>query len=219
MKQVSPPKILLVLAISALLFFSGFGLSTFLLQSQVSETQKLQEDIKTEILGIEVEQDILLQNPCKLSSLNTLSSTLSDVERKISLLKDKSETLVEDVRNIHIILQVKHWQLVQKSVEECDSPYVPVLYFFSDEVCNDCAVQGVILTYIKQNNPNVMIYNFNTDFDFSVIKTLEQIYDISVPVEAPAIVIGNSTYTGLYDSATLLTLISQENRNFNKTVA
>ena len=220
MKNIPFAKGILVLAISSLLFFSGFGLSTFLLKNQVSETQNLQEDIKTDILGLEVEQDLLLQNPCKLSSLNRLSSSLADMESKISLLDTKSSPeIVEDIRKLHIILQIKHWQLVQKSVAECNSPYVPVFYFFSDEVCGDCEIQGLVLSSIKQKYPNVMIYNFNTDLDFSIINTMEQLYDVKGPVETPVIVIGSLTSVGLKDSATLLSLISQENRNFNRTVA
>src|SRR3990172_5813318 len=116
MKNIPFAKGILVLAISSLLFFSGFGLSTFLLKNQVLKTQNLQEDIKTDILGLEVEQDLLLQNPCKLSSLNQLSSSLADMESQISLLDAKSNPkVVEGIRKLHIILQIKHWQLVLTS--------------------------------------------------------------------------------------------------------
>ena len=219
MKHVPPAKLALVLLASTLLFFSGFGLGALLLENQALQAHDIQEDIKTEILGLEVEQSLLLKNPCNLASLNSLGKSLGEVETKISLLDEKSGSPdVLELKKIHAILQIKHWQLIQLSVEECNSSYVPILYFYSNIYCEDCKTQGFVLSYVKGTNPNAMIYSFDSDMDFSVISTLEEIYHISGLVEEPVVIIGDTPHKGLQDSATLISLAIQENPEFRSEI-
>ncbi|MFH0869388.1 MAG: hypothetical protein V1839_04130, partial [archaeon] len=201
---------LIVFGISTLLFASGFLLSDFLSNKKISYVDQALSDISMQTASLETEYALLLENPCTYTGFNKLASGLDELGGKLVFSSDEQSLSAEKINSIkqqYFLLEVKHLLFTKKANRECGANYTTILYFYSDKGdCEICRAQGIVLTNIKQMNPNAMIYSFDTNLDFSLVSTLKEIYRVKT---APTLVVNEKTYEGLLDQRTVLALLKQ----------
>ena len=85
---------------------------------------------------------------------------------------------------------------MKKISVKCNTKPVFVLYFYSSK-CQECEQQGYVLTYLREQYPNLRIYSFDYNLDNPALRTLISLY--KVPAITPSIVIDDEVYSGFMD--------------------
>ena len=131
---------------------------------------------------------------------NILEKSLNDVgnaQAKVDFyMKESSEKSYTELKRDYIISQMRYWLLNKKIKESCPAKHVSVLYFYSNEECDDCGPQGTILSYLKEKlKDRLLIFSLDADFvDEPMINILKETYNIT---ETPSIVIEEEVFNNL----------------------
>jgi len=206
-KAINKKKLIIVAVLSSFIFFTGFIISSELSRSQMSELSNMEEEIKLDVLSLETEYELALDQPCQFIQLETLNKKLDELGTKLSFMEFKvseDDAEFENLKKYYSALEIKHWLFTRKVQEECGSDMIAIAYFYSSKDCADCASQGRVLTYLKTDNPNIMVYSFDLALDFGALNTFKKVYGIN---SAPSMIINDKTYTGLINSEDLSELM------------
>ncbi len=201
-------RMFIALIFTAFIFLLGFYASSTLVESKFESLQRAQNEIQIDTVSLEIESSLLAENPCNLAGLEELGARLGDLGPKLDYMEKQSNKKdFENLKKYYALLEIKHWLAVQKSNRECNSKYVPLLYFYSNSNCESCRAQGPLILEQKEKNPKVMVYSFDVGSDLPAIKILKGNYNITT---VPAIVIGNKKYEGYQGSAELGKALAQQ---------
>jgi len=184
--------------ITAAIFGTAIGISSWIDNSRVNEVRNMQDSISLSILSSETQFNLLKSAACDDLFGSDLSKELGDMSDRLSYLESVGRWQDADVitlKQYYSLLEIKDYILIN-SATQCKNKPVIVLYFYKAN-CTDCDKQGDVLTYIRQHYPgNIRVYSFDYDLDVSAIKTLADIYKIKEPL--PGIVINGKTYSGFH---------------------
>jgi thiol-disulfide isomerase/thioredoxin len=191
-------KYIIVLLITVGIFIVVFGLVNFLNNKKIAHVEDLQRKITADLVATETQFELLKTAPCDLlNNNNVLSRELGDFGQKLDLAETNQGSNDQDViqlKKYYSLLQVKDYLLMEELASKCDTKIDSILYFYRDD-CPDCSKQGFVLTELKKQYPELRIYSFDTDLDFSVIETFSSLYDFGEVY--PAIIVGDTSYQGL----------------------
>lgn len=184
--------------ITAAIFITAIGISSWIDNSRVNEVKDMQDSISLSILSSETQFNLLKSAACDDLFGSDLSKELGDMSDRLSYLESVGRWQDADVialKQYYSILEIKDYILIN-SATQCKNKPVIVLYFYQAN-CPDCDKQGDVLTYIRQHYPgNIRVYSFDYDLNVSAIKTLADIYKIKEPL--PGLVINGKTYSGFH---------------------
>lgn len=190
-------KYIIVLLITTGIFIVVFGLVNFLNNQKIAHVEDLQQKITADLIAVETQFELLKTAPCDLLDDNVLSRELGDFGQKLDAAETNQGSNDSDViqlKKYYSLLQVKDYLLMQELADKCDSEIDSILYFYRDN-CPECTKQGYVLTELKKQYPELRIYSFDTDLDFSVIETFTSLYDFGEVY--PTIIVGDDSYQGL----------------------
>ena len=108
----------------------------------------------------------------------------------IELKKDYTLTL------IHL------WNYLETMKKICGKKdFLSIIYFYSNRNCEECAEQGLILSYLKKKYPsNVMIFALDFDFNLGSLNILKHVYQIK---KLPTLIVDGEKFEGKVDLETL----------------
>ena len=198
MAKVNYSRITAALSITLLIFFSGFVGGYFLTSGKVSQLTELQNEIYTQSLSLDALFDLASENLCDAKGLIPINNQLNELGNKLTIIEEDASRSLEAqlLAEQYIALEVKHFLLINEINQECGKKYSTVLYFFSpDRVeCSNCAAQGALLTEVKKQMPELMIYSFNWNVDSPVIDRLLLDYEVDT---IPTLVINGKKFEGI----------------------
>jgi hypothetical protein len=146
-------------------------------------------------------------------SMDTLSESLEKVVnyRDEGLLNDKEYELLE---RKYLLDNLKYWMFSNKANKKCNKDVVTVLYFYSDEECDVCPNQGVILTYYKKIlQDELLVFPVNIDvLNEPLIDLLEVSYNVS---DLPYVVIDEKGHSGFITKSKMHDLLCATNKSIN----
>ena len=96
--------------------------------------------------------------------------------------------------------------LVKKLDAKCKTKPISILYFYSSD-CKDCDKEGYVLTFLREQYPDLRVYSFDYNLDLSALKTLASIYGVTSNL--PALVIKEKLYSGFQSLETIKSLIPE----------
>lgn len=190
-------KYFIVLLITIGIFVVVFGLVSFLNAKKIAHVDDLQRKITADLIATETQFELLKTAPCDLLDDNVLSRELGDFGGKLDLAETNQGSDDADViqlKKYYSLLQVKDYLLMEELAQKCESEIDSILYFYEDN-CSECTKQGFVLTEFKKRYPEIRIYSFDTDLDFSVIETFTNIYGFGDVY--PTLIINDTPYQGL----------------------
>ena len=168
-----------------LVFSIANGISYYNYKSIVEKNNAVLQDI--------AEVELRLENfLCDNSLLAKSSRNLDSSGFKISILETrfgKYDERVLKVKKLYSQLEFSHFSLVNKFKEECGADISTILFFYSNDesVEEESEKTGFILgSFRKGNFESIMIYSFDINLDFELIRTLREEYNIT---HAPVIVV------------------------------
>jgi hypothetical protein len=185
MRKVNKLNFIAAFSITTLIFFAGFTFSTFVYNSKIDTLQQIEEELYTDNLEIEAQYELAYSDICDTESLIALNRDLNEMSVKMNYLEkeltDESiQNVLKNIKRQYFVIEIKHWLFVQRVNDECGYNYPTILFFYSNSDCPSCEIQGIMLTEYKQDNPNTMIYSFDTAFEESkIVHNLVDKWDIT----------------------------------------
>ncbi len=198
MAKVNYSRLTAALSITILIFFSGFVGGYFLTSGKVTQLTELQNEIYTQSLSLDALFDLASENLCDEEGLIPINNQLNELGDKLTIIEEDTKRSLESqlLANQYVALEVKHFLLIKEINQECGEKYSTILYFFAPDrnECTTCAAQGALLTEVKEQKPELMIYSFNWNIDSPVVERLLLDYDIN---NIPTLVINGETFEGM----------------------
>lgn len=189
--------------ITAAIFATAILASNYFSQMKLNEIKNIESRISVDILASETQFSLLTELSCKDISSDLLSKELATLGDKLSYTEENRGSTDEEVLNLkkyYSLLQIKDFLLMQKIQERCgkniDKNALSILYFYSNEEdeCKDCSREGLVLTRLRQDYPELRVYSFDYNLDLSALQTLISIYRIED--KQPALLINDKVYYG-----------------------
>lgn len=218
-KQISIYRMILVFLFTIIIFSTGLYIGAKNTDTKLGAVDDLSQELRMSTLGIEVEYDLLKENLCEHVDSLFLSEELYGVSQKLGFMENAlgvDDERVLRLKSYYFILELKHWLLAKRQVEECQSDLSyntsTILYFYSNEGdCPECEQQGMVLSYLRQKYTGMKVYSFDININSPPLPVLKSIYDIT---SAPSIVINDDANTGYMSSDDIEEHISNQIENY-----
>lgn len=182
-------------SITVLIFLLGIMLGNHFAENKIGYLEEMSTDFKTDTLALEIQYDLIEENPCSSVNSTPLAEQLYDLATRLDYMENQlgeSDPDVRALKEYYQLLEIRHWMFNKKTNQECDQNMTLVLYFYSyKKDCPECEQQGFILTWLRMNYPNVLVYAFDYNIDNYALATLKKQYDVT---STPAVVVGDKTY-------------------------
>ncbi|MDP9249478.1 MAG: hypothetical protein M3M85_03150 [bacterium] len=210
-KNIDWKKYVIVFLITAALFLTAMYVSEFFGGKKIAELQSIQDNIAIDILSSETQYSLLAELSCKNISNSILSGQLAELGQKLEWsennLGDTDE--VAYLKNYYSLLEIKDYLLAKRISERCGVKSAFILYFYTTAGdCELCQEQGIVLTALREQYPELRVYSFDYSTDLSAVKAMIQIYKIKDTL-LPALVIDGELLTGFRDFDELSALVEK----------
>lgn len=199
-KSIQHKKYALVFIMTCVIFALAFYISNYFGNKKVADIKATADKISIDILSSETQYELLQESSCANFKNNVLSDEINAIGEKLSYAENQQGIDSADVKNLkryYSLLEIKDYLLMKKIYHKCDIRPTNIIYFYSNNNCDDCRKQGYVLTRLREEYPDVRIYTFDYDLDLNALATLISINKIKAPL--PSIVINDKTYQGFQD--------------------
>ncbi len=211
-KKMDVKKYLLVLCLTIIIFGSGLLIGNWVASKKFNTLQSMGQDLRTDIIALELQQDLIKADPCKETGSNPLSEQLYTLGTRLDFMENTLgvDTLeVIRLKQYYSLLEIRHWLFMREINTKCNQKNMLILYFYSNKNdCSNCEEQGYVLSYIHDKYPNVMIYSFDKNMKNAALNTLIKNFNIQ---KAPTIVLEDETYPGYQSRNFLEKIIEYKN--------
>jgi len=176
-------RILFSFLLATVIFVSAFLIGYAVSYSRYQSFAISQDEMKYSLYSVNVERE-LIGSSCSLFDLTSLSKELDQSGSIIGLLETrlgKEDEQVLKQKRIYSLLEVQHMLLVNEFKEKCKGKLDVILFFYSNEGedFQDSEKLGYMLTYLKKNQNNLMIYSFDYNLDSPILELLKKKYSIT----------------------------------------
>lgn len=210
MKKRDIKKYIYSFVITLFIFSVAIFASKFISNSKINELSKIQEEISLAIISNEISdndtggiscQDILNRN-------YKLSSEIGTLAEKITFLEEGGNTSDEIyvLKENYTLLLIKDYLATLKVDSDCDLGLSQVLFFYSNNDCDQCVEQGYVLTALREKYDFVRVYSFDEGIELGSQKVLMDKYGIKGPY--PVVYINGKVYNGFQSLSKLEGLIN-----------
>lgn len=181
-REFNKKLVVLAFLVSTFIFLSGFLLSYMVTYSKYQSVSADQEEIRYQLLSLELEKE-LLSDSCDFFDPYRFSKELDKMGSLIGILEErfgKYDSKVLKQKEIYSMLEVQHFLLIKENNLQCDVKTPVILFFYSnlEDFVDEAEKIGRILSTLKNDNSEIMIYSFDYDLDINLINALKFKYDI-----------------------------------------
>ncbi len=204
MKSFSYRRYILAFVIAVVIMSTVIVLTNLFGQQKLGELTRIQDTLSTDILSIQTEFDLLQETTCSNVQPSTLSDELNELGNKLNFAENQENIDSDEVsrlKKFYSLLEIKDYLLNKKITEKCRRPFASILYFYTNDDCEDCRQQSIILSELRRDIPGLRVYSFDANLDLGAVRTLKSMYNASSTY--PFLVTGTSTWTGLTKYETL----------------
>ncbi len=208
-KKINYGKYFLVFVISTLIFLGGIYLGTELSEEKLSSISDMEQDIRIQILGMEIQYELLATEPCDELNSTPLTKELYELSDRLNYMENNLGVNHEGVlrlKEYYSLLELRQWMFLKKTNEKCDRNNTLILYFYSNRGdCKTCEEQGYVLTYIRRKYLDTRVYTFDINIDNIALNTIKELYikDDDLPV----LIIDDNVYYGFKDRKQIESII------------
>ncbi len=181
--------------ITAAIFATALYLGNYFSDKKLSALKATENQISVDILSSETQFALLGELPCADAENSTPSQELDSLGEKLNYSEEKFGANNADfigLKKYYSLLEIKNYLLLKK-LRDCPKPPIIILYFYASD-CPDCDKEGYVLTYLKEQYPELRVYSFDYNLDLSALKTLASVYGVGKTL--PALVIKRKPYKG-----------------------
>ena len=190
-------KYIVAAIITLFVFLVGIYAGSYTSNLKFESLYDLQNKIRSETIGTELQYQIVSDNPCSIfepnlftEDLNKIGSRLTEMESQLGV----ENKAVISLKEYYSLLEIRHFLFMKQALGECKKDYGLVLYFYSNAGdCEECQEQGYVLSYVNKKEPSFNIYSFDVNIGNPALRTLKQYYNITM---VPSIVVNEKLYPG-----------------------
>ncbi|MBW3014959.1 thioredoxin family protein [Candidatus Woesearchaeota archaeon] len=186
-----------VFAATVLIFLLGILIGSYVTGLKLKALTGMQDDLKTQTLSVELQYEILKEDPCSAINYSKLTDELYNLGERLVFMENSlgwDDPNVLELKEYFSLLELRHWLLIKKNNKVCGDKVVPILYFYSNKGdCPKCEQQGFILTNVRRNFPEVRVYHFDMNIVNPAIDTVKGLYNVK---SAPTVVVLDETFNG-----------------------
>jgi hypothetical protein len=199
-KKFDWKKYIITFSITLAIFLTALYTSSYFNQKRIQDIRATEEKISVDILSLETQFDLLQELSCKDIKENpVLSQELNSLAKRLAFAEEQLGTDNDEVlalKRSYTILQIKDYILMKRVSEKCkDFNPVFVFYFYSNSGdCPDCNREGYVLTFLREQYPQLRVYAFDYNLDLSALRTLVNLNNVEKNL--PALVISDTVYYG-----------------------
>ena len=206
--------------VTIFVFGAGIGLGLLLggeritsLEESTIDLQISLEDVELEFLFLDVMKGNISCNYFikEAESLGSISDEMGrEVEKYEGSDKLREGSFVE-LKERYTSVLIRNWLTLEKIKSTCNGSYTTILYFYTQDDCNKCGDQGVILSYLKDRlDGELMIFAVDGDVDLRIVRALKEAYSIE---EYPTLVINGEISVGFHEMDELTDILCEYNKN------
>ena len=144
----------------------------------------------------------------QIDRLNVLGSKLEEFIKNVNLDQKEFDLLKRE----YVLSEIRYWLISKNLRDICKDDKVSVLYFYSNDDCDECRTQGFVLGSLKSIfKDNLLIFSLDADFKLEpMLDVIKNKYNIT---SVPTLVINDENYSGLKNSEELLNIICSRYEN------
>lgn len=187
---------------ATLLFIVGILIGSAITSSKVESMINMNEELRLEMLDLELQGALAGQNPCGNYVIYGLGEKLDDLGTRLTMLEDqlgKNDENVIELKKPYTLLMIQHYILIKKRVEKCGENYSIVLFLYSNKPENveKSKEQGFVLNYLakKYSYENIKVYSLDADLKLGIINTLKEAYNVTT---TPTTIVNDKVYVGFH---------------------
>ncbi len=213
-------KYILTFVITAIFFAGMLYINSILDQKRTEDIKGVQDQIALDLLSSETQFNLLKETSCKNVNDSVLTQELNSLSKKLSYLESsdtgKPNAELVYLKKYYSLLEIKDALLMKQLGNKCSNKApISIFYFYGNKSdCSECEKMGYVLSYLREQYPNLRIYSFDTNLQLSAIDTLKSLYGITA-TKLPAIVYNDETYIG-FKSVDEIKNIIPELKQFDK---
>jgi len=201
-KKIALDKYLVAFSLATLFFIVGILIGSAVISSKMKGITDTEENIKLEILDLELQNSLAEYNPCGTYFLYSLGERIDNLGTKIIMLENrlgKRDKRVIKLKKPYTLLQIQHYLLIKKRTEKCEENYTTILFFYSneDEYIDESEKQGYVFDYLtdKYSYEKIKVYSIDANLDLGIIKSLKELHNINA---LPSTVMNDKLYVGFH---------------------
>lgn len=195
-------KYLIALLITAFIFVTSIAISNHFSNQKLESLRLIGDSISIDILSSDTQFELLEASSCEVVDNSTFSKELNALGERLSFAeKSRDNTAeVELLKKQYTLLLIKDYLLMQKIRAKCEVEPIFVLYFYSNlNDCQDCSRQGHVLTYLREEYPQLRVYAFDYHLALPALSTLLSINNINTTEILPVLIIDGEQYEGFME--------------------
>jgi len=191
--------------------FVGLNIERFMLSNLESRSSSIESSIRDIELELLYFQGLGEKDSCTFlkevvrktnNMLDVMADQLGSYNEKDILFTSGQ---IADVKATYTSLLIKDWILQDRIKKECNSTVVSVLFFYSTKDCDDCVVQGDVLTLLKDTfKDKLMVFPLDVDVDSNMVDILMSKYGVK---SEPSLVINGQLYSSIMQKDRLKSII------------
>ncbi|MEK6963379.1 MAG: hypothetical protein AABX70_03050 [Nanoarchaeota archaeon] len=213
-KKLRTRRYITVFFLTTAIFVLGLVIGGYNTEKKLNSITALQEELKTHTLDVEMQYNLLAQDPCGFVNVTALTDELYDISLKLDYMENVLGSDSSDViqlKQYYFLLELRHWLFLKKVNKECGRNDTLVLYFYSNQGdCSQCEQQGFILSYLRKIYPNLYVYSFDINLKSNALDIIKRKYKV---VKAPFIILNEVPYIGFKAKDELQTLLNTTHLN------
>jgi len=166
-KKIKSSRYMAAFFFTVTIFLIGLMVGQYVSEKKLQIVYDLQQDLRVESLGNEMLFQLVSEDLCKNINLTSYTEEVSSIGKRLTYMEsiygyDAPE--VWSLKSYYSLLLIRHWLLAEEAKKVCGMKKPSVLYFYTNEGCEDCEDQGLVLTNIHRNYPLFHIYSFEVAF-------------------------------------------------------
>lgn len=213
-RKICYKSVFLALVLTILIFVSGIIIGNNNVEKKYENLEGFISDLRLQTMSLELQYELMSDEPCKAIENAYLTEELAQLNSRLDYLENLYGTNSPEIlqmKQYYSLLQIQHWMLFREARESCDVVSDLILYFYSNEDCQDCATQGSVLTaFRKKYKEEVKVYAFDMNLEDPAINTLEQMFKVG---EVPSIVYNEELFSGFVPFSMLEDLLTNKKQN------
>lgn len=187
----------IMISILIMLFVFTFGIFLGYIAGLLvkSTSLSLSDEIKNQILEIELQKEITNSYPCSEAGIDSLTDKLDYLGGLVKVLEQKygySNADTKEMKKLYTLLELQHYLLVKEKISKCGKNYEVILFFYSNEpeMLGASKSMGDMISYVRRKYSFLRVYSFDSAINLDSLDTLKQAYNVK---NYPSVVVGNVT--------------------------
>jgi len=178
-------RIFIAFIIATILFAAGFLIGYAVSYSKYQSISNSQENIRYNLLSLDLEKE-LLSSSCTLFDPFSFAEELDNNGRLLDILEQrfgKFDSRVLDQKKDYSMLGIQHLLLVNQYNKQCKGNITTLLFFYSNDkdYASEAERIGTVLSTIKQQDNNIMVYSFDFSLDSQLLRMFKARYNVTKP--------------------------------------